>query len=346
MKKLLTLLFVLSMAMGAFAQKADRIRKLYRTGKMQKAMELAQALLEKYPNDGELNLAIGEVYMMQKKYDKAPPYLQKAMQKGNPRSVRACAIYATGYCLMVDGEMDKAKACWKKCSNIKSMDNLNESARRALTVFQMDDYFSDWDVMESKHIRFHFQDKSKLNYKWFMESREKAYIELNKFFVAMPFKKIDFFVWANPEDAQKRYNRALGWANGTACVINSRINQSKGHELCHVLCQQAFKARVKSKLINEGVAVYFDLNKNDKIKAAQEKLKGHKISVEELWKDPEKYPMSYNYVVGGAFITYLMEHGTEKQMKALLKNQSFESAKEIYSNLDELISEFEKLLVS
>lgn len=345
MKKLLTLLIVLSMALGVSAQKSERIWKLYRDGKKLKALELAIALQKKFPNDGDLNLSLGELYISKKEYAKAAPFLQKSIHKNNSKWVRAWGIYNIGYCMMVDGEMEKAKACWEKCLKVKSMNRLNEKAKMALEIFQMDDYFSDWEILESKHIRFHFQDKSKLNYKWFMESRENAFIELNQFFVAMPYKKIDFFVWAKPDDAQKKYNRSLGWAHGKACVINSRSNQTKGHELCHVLCQQAFRTRIKRTLINEGVAVYFDLNKTDKIKVAQQSLKGKKVNIEELWEDPEKYPKSYNYEIGGALIDFLLQKGSEKQLKALLKNQSIESAQKIYPNLKSLLAEFEELLV-
>jgi len=69
----------------------------------------------------------------------------------------------------------------------------------------MSDFYNGWEIIETENIRFHFQKSKRLkNKELFIKNREAAYVEINIFFNAKPYKKIDFFVWDNPKKATKK----------------------------------------------------------------------------------------------------------------------------------------------
>ena len=71
-------------------------------------------------------------------------------------------------------------------------------------------------------------------------------------------KKIDFFVWTSREDAKKLMNAKLGFAKPSFCVVHSHYQQTKGHEMTHVIANYTSKISNKTRFINEGTAVCFD----------------------------------------------------------------------------------------
>ena len=57
------------------------------------------------------------------------------------------------------------------------------------------------------------------------------------------------------------------------------MNQSAGHEIAHNISYWRNANNQKTRFINEGIGVYFDQNKNDKLKLAKEAYLLSPISV-------------------------------------------------------------------
>jgi len=136
----------------------------------------------------------------------------------------------------------------------------------------------------------------------------------------------------------------LGLANSDLCIINSRNNQTKGHEIAHILVTFGIYPTKKTRLINEGIATYFDQTSRDRYTIAKESISGKNVNVIDLWENTKNYPDNYNYTIGPALITYLFENGTEEQMKKLLKKQTVASARIIYQDFDRLMNDFSAIL--
>jgi hypothetical protein len=166
-------------------------------------------------------------------------------------------------------------------------------------------------------------------------------VKINQFFNCTLTQKIEFYVWNNSEEATKILSQPLGFSLPELFIIQSANNQTTGHEITHIICYQTLKTTSTSQLINEGVAVYFDQTKRNKMTTAQIALKGKPLDIYDLWTGRQGNA-DVLYPVGGAFIEYLMNQGTSDQLKKLLTRQSVENAKSIYQNLDQLVKEFEK----
>ena len=68
------------------------------------------------------------------------------------------------------------------------------------------------------------------------------------------------------------------------------------------------------------------------------------MDVRKYWENPKKKTYDYNYTVGGALIYWLLKNSTEEQMKALLADQSIDSAREIYPDFNQIMDEFQEKL--
>lgn len=104
------------------------------------------------------------------------------------------------------------------------------------------------------------------------------------------------------------------------------------------------KPSYRSRLINEGIAVYFDQTNRYRMKVAQKHLNGQQLEVLNYWENPKTNSDEYHYSVGGALIECLYKHGSAEQMKALLAHQSIESARKIYPEFDQIMDAFQQEL--
>ena len=123
-----------------------------------------------------------------------------------------------------------------------------------------------------------------------------------------------------------------------------RPDQSPAHELVHVLSYYAVPApRVRTRLINEGVAVNFDLSGQDRLAAARAAARETgSLRLTDLWEKADTVPENILYPVAAAWVERLLEHGGRDSFLALLRNQSLSSARRIYGDaLDQWIVEFE-----
>lgn len=341
-QKILFFLTALFFSLNISAQNTEELGKLYSQREYNKVISLGLEELKNYPNQPTLNMLVGRSYADIKQFEKAIPFLEKGIAKeNNLDQVRAWSYVYLGKCYYATDDNQKSKESILACLKLNATENVTKFAQKLLDTYQISDFYNSWENVETKNIRFHFQEPKNIKDKeLFMQNRETAYTEINKFFNAKPYKKIDYFVWDNPEQAAKKLGLELGFASPNLCIINSKNNQTRGHEIAHILVAFGIYPTNTTPLINEGIAAYFDQTNRDRIEMAKELLAGKDIDVIDLWENPKNYPSDYNYIIGSALMAFLFEKGTEEQMKSLLKDQTTTSARNIYQNFDNLIIDF------
>ncbi len=346
-KTLITFFLLILISVNLGAQTVEEVTELYSKKDFVNAVKYGQNALQNDSENPQLNMLVGRALADTKKHKEAIPYLIKGTaENNNPSWVRAWSLAYLGTCYYVADNYLESKRNLVECIKLNATKNSTQFAQNYINALQMSESFDAWETIEKENLRFHFQDKSNIaDIENYMKNREDAYTEINRFFLATPFKKTDFYVWDKPEEAKEILGRELGFANSKLCIINSRNNQTSGHEITHILSDYGIQPIKKTPLINEGVAVYFDQTHRDKLSVAKEALDNKKIDIIDLWNKPDNYPNQYNYDIGGALIEFLMKNGSELQLKKLLKNQTTETAANIYENFDGLITTFEQELM-
>jgi len=345
MKSFLILVLTVLVTISSTAQSSKAIWELYNRKQYAQTIESGLKALKRQPHNGEINLVVGRSYFDIQQYEKAIHHLSLSTKANNLDWVQGWAYNYLGRCYGELKDKQTAQRYLKECITLNATKNSVASSKRHLNSLKTNEYLETWYKYETKHLIFHFQDTSAIkNIQNYMRDREMAYETINAFFLARPLKKIDYYIWAKPNDAKKLLGRTLGWASTKTCIIHSSIHQTRGHEITHILCFYGMKPTFQSRLINEGIAVYFDQTNRDRMKVAQKHLNGQKLDVLNYWENPKDKRDEYNYTVGGALIEYLYEHGNDEQMKALLAHQSIEAAKKIYPAFDQIMDEFQQEL--
>jgi tetratricopeptide (TPR) repeat protein len=344
MKYILLIIF-LSFSLLLSAQHKD-LSKLYLKGKFEKAIEKGMLKLEQSPDDAILNMIVGRANVAIGKYKTAIPLLKKVLvDKSAHPSVKSWSLAELGTSYYHTGQINMGVENLKKAREMKATRNCTRFAHNQLMRFQENKFFQKWNIHETKHLRFHFQDESIIeNVENYIKQHEEAYLNINKFFKTDLPKKIDFFVWKDREEAYDLFGRPLGFANSERKIINAWYKQTKGHEICHILCDIAIQPKKKSKLINEGICVFFDQTSRNKMDQAREVLPKKEFHLLELWESPTHYERDLSYPMGGAFIDFLIHKGGKDKLKKLLKNQTIENAEKIYPDFKDLVKTFEAML--
>jgi len=344
--KQITFYFCILMTICVKAQTVEKITELYNNKDFNQVITLGKQVLLSDPDNPFVNSIVGRAFKDTKQIKEAIPYLIKGtIETENKPYVRAWSYVYLGECYFLTDDYNKSKECYYKCLQLNATENVTKKAQISLKQLQMDETYEKWDTISSAHLRFHFQAKDRIpNIENYIKSREAAYIEINRFFNAAPYKKIDFYVWNNREEAKIILGQELGFANANSCIINTADNQTRGHEIAHILLVYGINPKQKTAFINEGVATFFDQTDRNRMEAAKQVNVKEAIDVLDLWDNPKKYSYDLNYTIGGAWIEFLSKKGTEEQLKKLLADQTSESAKSVYGNFDSLIIEFENLL--
>ena len=321
------------------------IHSHYKNGDNKKVVIEAEKILENYPNNFDANHLLGRALTDLKKYTKAIPYLDKLTNDNHtPKWIKSWSYGYLGVCHFATDEPEKSKKCLQLAILENGTKNSTSYANKRLKWFQMTNYFDDWTIIETVNIRFHIQPNHSIkNVQKYCNNREEAYNKNNGFFKARPYKKIDFYAWSNPIEGKLILDKAVGFANSNLCIINSRIDQTLGHEITHILCDSGIKPKIKNRLINEGICVMFDLSKRDRFSQARSvNLNG--LKVKELLEKADKLPDNIIYPLGGALIKFLYDKGDNDKLKSLLKEQTWENLLELYGT--QFIEEFENLIIA
>jgi hypothetical protein len=222
--------------------------------------------------------------------------------------------------------------------------------RLALLVFALPVYGNaqtlvGWSTVETEHFRFQFPPQTHASPSTFSQQLEQAYTELRSTFPGTPPGKINFYVWNSSEDAEGLLGRPLGFANPKRMLIHATADQTRGHELTHVLVHYTAAPEVTTRFISEGTAVAFDLTGRDRLGIARTTLAQAQVrpgGIARIWTTGESAPDALLYPVAGAFVQRLVERGGRDRFLRLLKRQTFEHAREVYgADLDRIIADFD-----
>lgn len=342
MKQILTLIAILISINLVSAQELydQELKKLYSQKQYEKVIERGKVILEKEPNNITANHLIGRVLANKKNFKEAIPYLQNSIQESSPNYIKSWSYAYLGKCNFELDNYSQAKNDLEKVIELNATENSNKEATKYMKWFQMTDKFDNWEIIDKDYIRFHFQPNHNIkNIDKYCEQRVEAYKTNNEFFNAEPFKKIDYFVWSNPDEAKEYFGKPLGFSNSELCIINSRINQTIGHEITHILSDLGIRPEQKGRLLNEGIAVVFDLTDRNRIELAR-KSNPDNLSIKQIIEDQSELSDGIIYNVGGALIEFLKEKSDDETLKRLIKNQTYENLIILYG--ENTIIEFEQ----
>ena len=344
MKSILVII-ILFFSLNIQAQHKD-LTKLYAKGKFDRVIDEGVPKLKQLPDDAVLNMLVGRANVALSNYKVAIPFLKKAYHNESANlSVKAWCLAELGTAYYHTGQIKLGVESLEKTIEIDANRSCSRFAHNQLMLFQENKYFQKWTIKESEHIRFHFQDESVIeNLEVYINKHEGAYQNMNTFFKTNLSKKIDFFVWKDREEASDLFERPLSIVDSKRKIINVWYKQSMGNEICNVLCDIAIKPVKKTKLINEGIGVYFDQFSRNIMDEARKVTPKGEFYLIELWQSPTHYDRNLTYPIGAAFIDFLIRKEGKTKIKALLKDQTIENAKVIYPDFMELVKVFEAML--
>ncbi|WP_073286621.1 tetratricopeptide repeat protein [Hymenobacter psychrotolerans] len=339
---MLSLLAGLIYLPAARAQTSEEAGRLYVSGQLDQLIAQGEASLRKNDQQPILHMFVGRAYADQNRYPEAIPHLEKSRQV--PAGSDGVKVWSLGYLgtsYYFTDQPAKAQAALEECVALNNTQNATKYAQRRLQGYQLLPFYAGWRVVETAHLRLHFQSPEQVpDLARYAAEREQAYQAISQKFPASLSKKIDFYVWNNKADAKPVLQRELGFAVPEAMLVNARQNQTRGHELAHVLVQHSLQPTQRTKLINEGIAVYLDQTGANRLQRARQLAQG-RADVWRLWEHPEAADEGQLYAVGGALLEYLAAHATPEQLRALLKDQRAEANR---AALEPLVAAFEQEL--
>jgi len=317
----------------------------YQSGNYDKVIENAKPFLDTDSLKADLNILLGRTYTDKKNYTKAIPYLEYSIKNEPNNSWRKA--WASGYlgtCYFMQQDYENSRKATKECIDLNVTKSATNYAYGRLLLFGFDDFYKNWKIVDSKNFRFHFQNMTDSEIEDFISIREKAFRDINKFFNSRLPKKIDFFVWDSREDAKAILKANLGFAKPEFCVVHSYSRQTIGHEMTHVISNYTAEILNKTRLINEGTAVYFDQSNQDRLKQTKDwKAKNNtQISIKDCWINGEKYSEEILYPLACVFTKELIDNFGKNKFLEFFKNQTYDNAKIVFGDkLDRLIEKTE-----
>jgi len=339
MRTLKTVICIL-IAITTHGQDVREIERLFQEGDFGKVVEKGSQILEANSEDLTVCHLVGRALTEIKEFEKAKYLLEKSTAKSAPDWMKSWSFGYLGICNYATGGLQESKSNFEKAIKLNATKNSTKFAKKRLKLIWLTEYTKDWEIVETENIIFHIQPNHQIealsNY---CSARENAFKENNSFFKATLYKKIDFYIWSNPEEGKKVLGEEIGFANSDLCIINSKTNQTRGHEIAHILCDYGIKPNKKNRFINEGLAVAFDLTNRNHLELAKS-VNQENLTIKQLMNEHFKFSDSVIYPIGGAFIEYLMKKKEKELLVRLLREQSYAMLLEIYGL--EVIEEFEQ----
>lgn len=315
------------------------------------AIELSKEYLIDKPEDILVNHYLGRsLYSIDRK-DEAAKYFKLAIQLDKDSTwVSSWSYLYLGDYYSEKNDTFEAKKMYKK---VIELDKTKNSVFRAKqSIFNLEDFKKDFTLIQTDHINFYFEKYGLIeDIEKYTREREDAFVIICSKLKIDPNFTIDFYVWNDSKDVYNQYGVNLGFSISEKGIIHSSKNQTIGHELTHTIVYHIYKeSGFPNGLINEGIAVYFDLFKSysieDRVKAI-EKSTREKISMKDLWSNWGTHSQRVSYPIAGGFVDFLIEKEGIDNMILILSDQSFANAKKIYGNKIELyIEEYESWLKS
>lgn len=346
MRLIITIIFILT-SLITFGQnkQVEELGKIYMSGDFDKTILKANEFLKNDPNNIDYKLLLGRALADKGDFNSAIPYLDYTVNNDPNNSWRkAWALGYLGTCYYMLQDYENSRKTTKECFDLNVTKNATRYAYKRILMFGFDDFYKDWKIVESDNFRFHFQNMRNSDIEKYISSREKAFKNINKFFASDLPKKIDFFVWDSREDAKKLLIANLGFSDPRFCIVHSHFQQTKGHEMTHVISNYSTKMIMKTGLINEGTSVCFDQTNQDKEQIVKDWIKnnGKKVEIKEIWKDWKDYPEELTYPLSGLFVEELIDNFGREKFIDFFGNQTYDNAKVVFGEkLDTIIKEFE-----
>ena len=330
----------------ARAQEAAELQRLLRTGNVEAVVSRAERALDRSPNDPDLHIAAAVALIQLGQHERATAHLEQVLRQDSAGGWSAAWAHVhRGVARFAMGDAAGARTDLEEAARLNATRNSTRSANNYLRLLGLDSTYAGWSRTESVHFRLLTPPDTPIrDPQAFLREKEAAYARLQEFFSARVPKKIDIILWSSREQAARAGFRQLGFERPEFTLLHMRPDQSPAHELVHVLAYYAVPApRVRTRLINEGVAVNFDLNRRDRLAAARAATRAAgPLRLADLWEKADTVPENILYPIAAAWVERLIERGGRDSFLVLLRNQSLSSARRIYgAPLDTWIAEFE-----
>lgn len=343
MKKLAFLISILC-AIFTSSQKREMAENFSKHN-FDRTIEIAKEILKSEPDDFETILMVARAENEKGDFKYAIPYLEKAKTLMKEDWQKSWTILETAKNNFGNGNLEIAEQNYNEALKINGTKNSMKNLKNFGMLTGLDEFYKNWKVKESTNIIFHFENGiNEKDMERIVVTRQKAFDEINSFFKSNLPKKIDFFVWNLAESFNPILNTNLGFSNPVFSISHNRFNQTPGHEIAHNISFWRNNNTVRTQLINEGIGVCFDQQKNDKLRIGQEVYKNNPIDIKEIWENNLKINDDVLYPIAGVFVEYLIKYDKEKFLK-LTENQTYENASKLYDGkIDEIIENFNSSL--
>lgn len=339
---LLTILGSLLFLDFAVGQSTETLEAYYKDQDYGATIEEGERLLIAFPDEPLINHLVGRSHAELKQFEAAVPFLEKcANHVETPAWMQAWSWCYLGLSFYALDKPVQAKEMLEKAIDYNATPNATDYAEKRMAMFQLQDYFNAWSVKETKHFRFHFPPDMRMeDTDAFSEEKEAAYASMNAFFEGQPFKKIDFFYWANPRECALLLGKNPGFAKSETCIINVAPRQVHNREIGKILLDYGIKPLFTNDLITYGTLAAYDLSDQDYIELAKA-IVIEKPDMTNAFFNANQFPDDILYPFGGAFVSFLKEKGGEEKLKMLLKEQTWDKLIELYGQ--ETIEAFEEI---
>lgn len=327
------------------------IASLFRTNKMDKCREYAEAKLVVDSCNAEYHYTLGLICYFNRNWDMALQYFNRtAYLDAENTEFTALSHNKMGHIYYKKNELEKSVYHLRKAISLCNGRSCDEAYnvlyeidstvnRPAGTSF--DRIAARWYTVETEHIIFYFQDTAafynlminnqKGTPREYITEHERAYtwIDRRNFNAQLP-EKLKLYVWSSFTDAERLLGRPLGFALINTMECHLHITQTIGHEMTHVLSAWGLKIKNYCRLINEGLATALDLSKANYCHIAKTSMKGKNFnSILEVWKDADTAKTTYFYAAGACFINYLGRQCSRDEVKSILQDQTIDHARSV-----------------
>ncbi len=323
----------------ALAQDAPNqdLSDLYGQGQKERALELARERLAASPADRELNLMVGRCLVDLGHAREGKPFLQQVVDGNQADWRHGWARFYLGYIALQEGDDDTARALWTEVRDTKLTRNVARNAAGSLAAFAIDETFADWHRVRTEHCLFAFSPAhADRDLQAFADAHEQAWRQLTDYFGGVPAWSVRYVVWDSEDEARLLAGiQSLGFARPEACLVHCRWDQTVGHELTHVISYQALKPSTRTGLINEGLAVCFDLTGRDRLATAKQAVAAaglDTLDLAALWEQAPTDQEIWFYPVAGAWVQTLRDRGGKEALLTLCREQTLANARVVYGD--------------
>lgn len=172
-----------------------------------------------------------------------------------------------------------------------------------------------WKTYATKHFLFYYAPDSTLDkpgaVEKFAEEREAAHANICKYLAVRYEQPIRFFAYDSNEVARPLIGRDLGFASPSLGVIHSKVNQTVGHELAHILSRAINGREPPNRVLDEGLAVFLNQSNRNPFTEARNLIEANRLpTFAQMLENSKSKSKDDWYPAAGAFVGHLCQrHG-------------------------------------